>query len=62
MTVHQRSGELRCHHCGYVERVPRHCPKCGKVDLRPVGNAWLFCSPTSRCCGSTATALHARTR
>src|SRR5690606_19258437 len=36
-TVHQRSGELRCHHCGYVERVPRHCPKCGKVDLRPVG-------------------------
>jgi primosomal protein N' (replication factor Y) len=37
MTVHQRSGELRCHHCGEVERVPRHCPKCGKVDLRPVG-------------------------
>ncbi|WP_194165739.1 primosomal protein N', partial [Pseudomonas syringae] len=37
MTVHQRSGELRCHHCGYVERVPRQCPSCGKVDLRPVG-------------------------
>ncbi len=37
MTVHQRSGELRCHHCGYVERVPRNCPQCGKVDLRPVG-------------------------
>ena len=37
MTVHQRSGELRCHHCGHVERVPRHCPQCGKVDLRPVG-------------------------
>jgi len=37
MTVHQRSGELRCHHCGHVERVPRHCPACGKVDLRPVG-------------------------
>ncbi|HEX8541964.1 MAG TPA: primosomal protein N' [Pseudomonas sp.] len=37
MTVHQRSGELRCHHCGHVERVPRQCPSCGKVDLRPVG-------------------------
>jgi primosomal protein N' (replication factor Y) len=37
MTVHQRYGELRCHHCGYVERVPRQCPKCNKVDLRPVG-------------------------
>ena len=37
MTVHQRSGELRCHHCGYAERVPRNCPACGKVDLRPVG-------------------------
>jgi primosomal protein N' (replication factor Y) len=37
MTVHQRSGELRCHHCGHVERTPRNCPSCGKVDLRPVG-------------------------
>lgn len=37
MTVHQRYGELRCHHCGHVERVPRNCPTCGKVDLRPVG-------------------------
>jgi primosomal protein N' (replication factor Y) len=37
MTVHQRSGELRCHHCGYVERVPRQCPSCSRVDLRPVG-------------------------
>ncbi|MFS2157768.1 primosomal protein N' [Pseudomonas sp. Pseusp122] len=37
MTVHQRSGELRCHHCGHVERVPRQCPSCNQVDLRPVG-------------------------
>ena len=37
MTVHQRSGELRCHHCGHSERSPRNCPDCGKVDLRPVG-------------------------
>ncbi|WP_137818701.1 primosomal protein N' [Pseudomonas sp. 2FG] len=37
MTVHQRSGELRCHHCGHVERQPSNCPQCAKVDLRPVG-------------------------
>lgn len=37
MTVHQRSGELRCHHCGHVEYQPSNCPQCGKVDLRPVG-------------------------
>ncbi|MCS3469485.1 primosomal protein N' (replication factor Y) [Pseudomonas sp. JUb42] len=37
MTVHQRSGELRCHHCGHAERVPRQCPSCNQVDLRPVG-------------------------
>ena len=37
MTLHQRSGELRCHHCGHVERPPRQCPDCAKVDLRPVG-------------------------
>ena len=37
MTLHQRHNELRCHHCGHVERPPRNCPDCGKVDLRPVG-------------------------
>ncbi|MET1081198.1 MAG: primosomal protein N' [Pseudomonas sp.] len=37
MTVHQRSAELRCHHCGHAERRPHQCPQCGKVDLRPVG-------------------------
>lgn len=37
MTVHQRSGVLRCHHCGYDERLPLQCPQCAHVDLRPVG-------------------------
>ena len=37
MTLHQRHHELRCHHCGHVERPPRNCPDCQKVDLRPVG-------------------------
>ncbi|WPC05564.1 primosomal protein N' [Pseudomonas benzenivorans] len=37
MTVHQRSNELRCHHCGHTQRRPSHCPKCQRLDLRPVG-------------------------
>ncbi|WP_028238207.1 primosomal protein N' [Stutzerimonas azotifigens] len=37
MTLHQRANELRCHHCGHVERPPSNCPKCRHVDLRPVG-------------------------
>jgi primosomal protein N' (replication factor Y) (superfamily II helicase) len=30
-------NRLRCHHCGVEEPVPRACPTCGNVDLRPVG-------------------------
>ncbi len=37
MTLHQRSNELRCHHCGHAERPPRNCPACNSADLRPVG-------------------------
>nr|WP_239482158.1 primosomal protein N' [Pseudomonas insulae] len=37
MTLHQRSNELRCHHCGHAERRPSNCPQCQHVDLRPVG-------------------------
>jgi primosomal protein N' (replication factor Y) len=32
-----RSGSLRCHHCGAEAPVPRACPTCGNVDLKPVG-------------------------
>ncbi len=37
LTWHQRSGRLRCHHCGHERRVPEHCPDCGNPDLKPVG-------------------------
>lgn len=37
MTLHQRSGELRCHHCDYREAPPDACPQCQHVDLRPMG-------------------------
>ena len=31
------AGRLRCHHCGAEQKVPRECPTCGNVDLRPLG-------------------------
>jgi len=36
MTVHQRSGRLRCHHCGADAPLPKQCPQCG-FEVRPVG-------------------------
>ncbi|MEP6823510.1 MAG: primosomal protein N' [Ramlibacter sp.] len=34
---HKVDRTLRCHHCGFTERVPRACPACGNVDIAPVG-------------------------
>jgi primosomal protein N' (replication factor Y) len=34
---HKADGTLRCHHCGFTERVPRACPVCGNVDISPLG-------------------------
>ncbi|HEY0824255.1 MAG TPA: primosomal protein N' [Ramlibacter sp.] len=34
---HKIDRTLRCHHCGFTERVPRACPKCGNVDIQPLG-------------------------
>jgi primosomal protein N' (replication factor Y) (superfamily II helicase) len=34
---HKIDRTLRCHHCGYTERVPRACPLCGNVDIAPLG-------------------------
>lgn len=35
--VHKSDRSLRCHHCGWSTRVPHHCPRCGSVDLAPIG-------------------------
>jgi len=34
---HKIDRTLRCHHCGFAERVPRACPGCGNIDIAPVG-------------------------
>lgn len=34
---HKIDRTLRCHHCGFTQRVPRACPDCGNLDIVPVG-------------------------
>jgi primosomal protein N' (replication factor Y) len=34
---HKIDRTLRCHHCGFTERVPRACPSCGNADIAPMG-------------------------
>ena len=34
---HKSDRTLRCHHCGFADRVPRACPDCGNLDIAPIG-------------------------
>jgi len=37
MVLHSVDRCMRCHHCGAQAAVPRACPTCGNVDLKPLG-------------------------
>ena len=37
MVLHAADRRLRCHHCGAEGAIPRTCPTCGNVDLKPLG-------------------------
>jgi primosomal protein N' (replication factor Y) len=37
LVMHKLDHRLRCHHCGFEQRIPRNCPTCGNVDLQPLG-------------------------
>lgn len=37
LVLHLKDRTLRCHHCGFQQRVPHACPTCGDTDLKPVG-------------------------
>jgi primosomal protein N' (replication factor Y) (superfamily II helicase) len=37
MVLHSADRRLRCHHCGAEGPIPRECPTCGNVDLKPMG-------------------------
>lgn len=38
LVLHLKDRRLRCHYCGYEESIPRSCPECGNLDLKPVGH------------------------
>ena len=33
MSLHREKNALLCHYCGYIERIPKECPKCGSEHL-----------------------------
>lgn len=37
LTYHQFASELRCHYCGYKEKIPSSCPACGSTQLSTQG-------------------------
>ncbi|GAB2453995.1 primosomal protein N' [Hymenobacter qilianensis] len=37
LSYHKHSHELRCHYCGYNDRMPVECPACGSRALKTVG-------------------------
>ncbi|QIX60686.1 primosomal protein N' [Hymenobacter sp. BT18] len=37
LSYHKHAHELRCHYCGYHDRLPVECPACGSRNLKPVG-------------------------
>jgi primosomal protein N' (replication factor Y) len=37
LTYHRRDRRMLCHYCGYAERVPSECPKCGSDHVQFLG-------------------------
>jgi primosomal protein N' (replication factor Y) len=37
LVLHKLDRALRCHHCGWQQRIPPACPECGNVDIAPMG-------------------------
>lgn len=37
MVLHQRAGQLRCHHCDFRQPIPHCCEECGNQDLTAIG-------------------------
>jgi len=33
MSLHKEKNALLCHYCGYIEPIPKQCPKCGSSHL-----------------------------
>lgn len=37
LTYHKYTQDLRCHYCGYVDKVPHVCPKCKSTYIKTKG-------------------------
>lgn len=39
LTYHKYNNQLRCHYCGYTEKVPHECPSCKNphIEMRGLG-------------------------
>ncbi|UOQ52822.1 replication restart helicase PriA [Hymenobacter cellulosivorans] len=37
LSYHKHAHELRCHYCGFHDRMPVECPACGSRNLKTVG-------------------------
>jgi len=37
LTQHKRDGRMRCHVCGYAEKIPNECPNCGSEYIQFLG-------------------------
>lgn len=37
LVYHKKTGQLRCHYCGYVAKVPEKCPECQGNQIRMHG-------------------------
>ncbi len=37
MTFHKPDGNLHCHYCGSIRKMPEKCPACGSEHLRRMG-------------------------
>jgi primosomal protein N' (replication factor Y) len=37
LVLHLADRRLRCHHCGFENRIPKACPTCGNQDIHPFG-------------------------
>ena len=37
LTMHRSADRMECHYCGYTAPVPRACPQCNTVDIKPMG-------------------------
>ena len=38
LTYHRRDRRLLCHYCGYAEKIPSVCPKCGSEHVHFMGS------------------------